>query len=275
MSVLDRHTVTLRAHGERAWNHFRSVQLAEELAGLLFHFFFFVLDEWNHVAENGKRGNAGISCAADGLHGDGHDGVEAEFLMKGSKSQDEADRGTVRVGDDVAAGLLAPSLDIDQLDVAAVDLGNDKGNVFLHAKGAGIRDYGASGVGKARLEFGGDRGIERGKDDFGSAFWCGGRNLHLPDGRRNRCFEAPARGVRIDLAFGAVGGGQPCHLEPRMVLQHLDKSLTNDASGAKNTYWNLFHGYLEFYNRLRIGPPFGAGRSITEVRNADLHRLIA
>ncbi len=34
----------------------------------------------------------GISRAADGLHGDRHDGFEAEFLMKRRQCQDETDR---------------------------------------------------------------------------------------------------------------------------------------------------------------------------------------
>ena len=114
------------------------VDLAEEFLGFLFHFFFFVLDEGDHVAEDVERGHAGISRAADGLHGDGHDGLEAELLVQRRERQNQADGGTVWIGDDVAAGFLAPGLDVDELDVAAVDFGDHQRDVFLHAQGAGI-----------------------------------------------------------------------------------------------------------------------------------------
>ena len=78
VAVFDGDAVALRAHGEGAGDHFRAVQLAEELAGFLFHLFFFVADEGDDIAENIERGHAGISRAAHGLHGHGHHGLEAE-----------------------------------------------------------------------------------------------------------------------------------------------------------------------------------------------------
>ena len=67
-------------------------------------------------------------------------------------------------------GLLAPGLRFDQRDVIAVDLGNDQRHVGLHAQGAGIGNDGASGVGELGLQFAGDPGIERGENNFRSAF---------------------------------------------------------------------------------------------------------
>ena len=167
---------------------FAPFELAEQFLGLLFHLFFFIADVGDHVAEDVERGHAGISRAAHGLHGDGHHGFEAELLVKGRQREHQADRRAVGIGHDVAAGFLAPCLDVDQLDVSAIDFRNDERNVLLHAQCAGVRDHGAAGVGKAGLEFGGDGSIEGGENNFRSAFGSGGRNLHLRDGGRESEF---------------------------------------------------------------------------------------
>ena len=52
--------------------------------------------------------------------------------MKRRESQHESDRGAVWIRDDISAGFFAPSLDVDQFDVARVDLGDNERNVFLH-----------------------------------------------------------------------------------------------------------------------------------------------
>src|SRR5579864_1066698 len=239
VTVFDGDAVALRAHGKGAGNYSRSVDLAEQLASLLFHFFFFITDEGDYVAQNVERGDTGISRAADGLHGDGHNCFQAEALVDRSQRENEANRGAVGIGDHVAPRFLAPGLDIDELDVAAVDLGDHQRHVFLHTQGTGVGDDSAAGLGETRLEFGGDGGIEGGKNDFGRAIGGGGRDLHLGDPRRDLGFQAPTRRLAVNLPFGAVRGGQPGHFEPGMVLEHLDKSLSNDAGGAEDANRNF------------------------------------
>ena len=246
VAVFHRDAVALRAHGECAGDHFGAVELAQKFLRFLLHLFLFVFDERDDVAEDVERGYTGISRTADGLHRDGHHGFEAKPLMDRRESEDQSDGGAVGIGNDVAAVLFVPCLNVDQLNVASVDFRDHQRDVFIHAQRAGVGNDRATRVGKARLEFGGDRGIERGEDHLGRAIGCGRRNLHFGDGGWDRCLEAPARGVRIGLAFGAVGSGQPCHLEPRVVLEHLDKSLSYDAGGAQDSYRNLFHGYMDF-----------------------------
>ena len=162
------------------------------------------------------------------------------------EGEDEADGRAVGIGHDVAARFLAPALNVDQLDVAAVDFWDDQRHVFLHAQSAGIRYDGAAGLGEAGLEFGGDRGVERGEDDFGRAFRCGRRNLHCGHGLRNWSLQAPAGRVCVNLAFGSVRGRQPGDFEPGMVLQHLDESLSDNAGRAENADRNFgIHRVIE------------------------------
>ena len=66
--------------------------------------------------------------------------------------------------------------------------------------------------------------------------------LGAPSGpRARRAFWRRERGVSSSIAsaaspylsFRTIGSGQPRHLEPGMVLEHLDEALTHDAGSAK------------------------------------------
>ena len=94
----------------------------------------------------------------------------------------------------------------------------------------------AAGIGKLRFEFARDSGIEGGKDNLGRAVGLGGRNRHPGDVRRDRGLQPPARRFGVRTAFGAIGGREPRHFKPRMMLQHLDKALADDAGGTENSY---------------------------------------
>ena len=127
----------------------------------------------------------------------------------------QADGRAVGIGDHVAARLLARGLLLDQVQVIGVDFGNDERHVGRHAEGAGVGDDGASGVGKARLHFAGDGGVERGEDDLGRAFGLGRGDGHVGDALGQRRVEAPLGGLAIGLAAGAVAGREPRDLETR------------------------------------------------------------
>ena len=71
---------------------------------------------------------------------------------------------------------------------------------------------------------------------FGAPCGLGGRNRHLGDVGGDGSFQTPARGFGIRPAFRPIGSGKPCDFEPRMMLQHLNKSLADDAGGTENSY---------------------------------------
>ena len=75
--------------------------------------------------------------------------------MKWGKSQNQADRRAIGVRHNVAAGFLAPALNVDQLDMPTVNFRDDQRYILLHAERAGVGDHRAAGVSEARLEFGG------------------------------------------------------------------------------------------------------------------------
>ena len=117
MAVFDRDAIAMGADGELGGNDLAALEFAEEFAGLFLHLLFFVLDEGHDVAEDVHGGDAGIARAADGLHGYGKDGFHAEGLLQRSQRNGESHDRAVGVGDHEAAGLLAPGLRLDELEV--------------------------------------------------------------------------------------------------------------------------------------------------------------
>src|ERR1051326_3566816 len=100
------------------------------------------------------------------------------------------------------------------MQMRAVDFGNNQRDLSMHAKGAGVGDYGVAGAGEARLELGGDGGVQRGEDYFGRARRISRGNAHACNRRWNGRLKAPARRFVIRLAERAAGGGDPGELEP-------------------------------------------------------------
>ena len=165
--------------------------------------------------------------------------------MQRSQGQHQSNGRAVGISDGKAAGFAPPRLGFDQLDMIAVDLRNHQRNVGLHAQRARIGDDRTTGVCELRLQFAGDRGIEGGEDNFRRAFGLGGRNRHLGDVRGDGSFQTPARGFGIRPAFGTIGSGKPCDFEPRMMLQHLNEALADDAGGTEDSYRKFVrHGKL-------------------------------
>ena len=138
--------------------------------------------------------------------------------MKRREREHQANRRAIRIGNGKPFGLLAPSLRIDEGDVISVNLRDDERHVGLHAKGAGVGNDCAPGIGELRLQFASDGGIERGEDNSWGAVGLGGRNCHVGDPGGNYSFQSPARGFGIRTALGSIGSGEPCHLKPWMML---------------------------------------------------------
>ncbi len=107
VTVVNRDAIAVRA--ERGIEHVDVIPLecAEQLAYFFLQLLFFVLDERDDVAEDVERGDAGIACAGDGLHGADEELLDAELLVQRLEGEHEADGAAVGVGDDVAAGLPA------------------------------------------------------------------------------------------------------------------------------------------------------------------------
>ena len=125
---------------------------------------------------------------------------------------------------------------VDQPNVIAIDFGNHQRHVGLHAQGAGVGDDRAAGGGKLRFQFPGNRGIERGKDDFRRTFGFGGRNLHPGDVAR--VWQSSDASVQLPHRAVLPSDRKPraTHFKPRVMFQHLDESLADDAGGTENSY---------------------------------------
>ncbi len=97
--------------------------------------------------------------AGDGLVAGGENAGAVEGLVEGVKGHEGDGRGAVGVGDD--AVVLG--------DVGGVDLGDDEGDVGVHAEGAGVIDDDATGLGGEGCELAGDAaaGAKEGDIDAG------------------------------------------------------------------------------------------------------------
>src|SRR5438128_8746756 len=113
----------------------------------------------------------------------------------------------------------------------------------MHAQRARVGNYRASRLSETGLEFGSDACVQCREDNFRSVFGLCRGNTHSSDAGRDRRLHPPARGLGIETTFGAVRGSQPSDLEPGMVLQHLDETLSHNAGSTQNSYWSFhLHG---------------------------------
>ena len=156
--------VAVRTYPGRQSFHLGAVELAQQFERLGFELLFFAADVRNHIAQDVERRDARITGPADRLHGAHKYALQAKAVGQRLEREHQPDRAAVGVGHDVAAGLLTPGLRLEQAQVGRVDLGNHQRNIRLHAKCAGIRDYGATGCGKLRLQFARNVGVEGGED---------------------------------------------------------------------------------------------------------------
>jgi len=135
VTVFHGDAIALGADGEAGGDDLASLELAEKLACFLLHLFLFVLDVGNDVAENVQGGDAGITRAADGLHGDGKDGFNAESFLQRRQRQGQSHDRAVGVGDHESAGVPVPGLRADELEMAGIDFRNDQRHMRVHAEG--------------------------------------------------------------------------------------------------------------------------------------------
>ena len=129
--------------------------------------------------------------------------------------------------------------------MVGVDLGDDQGDVRGHAEGGGVGDDGAAGGGEEGLELAGDGGVDGGEDDAGKvgAGELRGVGLedHLRDAGGEGRVETPGAGFGVGLAGAAVAGGEPGDVEPGVVFEELDESLSDHAGRAEDAYVTPFH----------------------------------
>ena len=85
--------------------------------------------------------------------------------MQGFEDDGHAGRGAVGIGENAATPAAAARLDLQQIEMIGVDLGQEQGDVGLAAEGGGIGADPTAGLGEGRLDLAGDIGGEGGKDE--------------------------------------------------------------------------------------------------------------
>ena len=245
VAVFHCHAIAVRTYPGIQSFHPGAIELAQQFERLGFELLFFAADVRNYIAQDVQRRNAWITGAADRLHGADKYALQAKALRQWFERQHQPDGAAVGVGHDVAAGLLAPVLRLEQAQVGCVDLGNHQWNIRLHAKCAGIGDYGATRSGKLRLQFARNVGVEGGEDHARRALRSRGGDHHRGDTAGEWGIQLPAHGLAVAFAAGLVTGGQPRDFKPRVPLEQLDEALTDDSRSAKNAYLvSCLHGRI-------------------------------
>src|SRR5579864_8541144 len=95
--------MALGAHGERCGLDLRAVHSTEDLQGLALDFFFFLVDEGQHVVGRVERSHAGIASAGESLHSCSDSCRDAESRVEWRERQSNHYGRAVRIRDDEAA----------------------------------------------------------------------------------------------------------------------------------------------------------------------------
>lgn len=117
---------------------------AEDLAGLGLELVLLALDEGDDVVHDVHGGDARVTGAGDGLHGDdAHVGNGAEAGLQRGEGDDEPDDGAVGVADEEALGeLVHGALVRDEVEVGEVDGGDDERHEGIAAVVLGVGEDG-------------------------------------------------------------------------------------------------------------------------------------
>jgi hypothetical protein len=95
--------------------------------------------------------------------------------------------------------------------------------------------------GEGFLGFTGDRGVETREHQLGGEGGVEWLDGEVGDPLRRRARQAPGAGGGVGLAGGTVGGRDLGHLEPGMIGEELDESLSDRARGAQDSDGDLRH----------------------------------
>jgi hypothetical protein len=217
---------------------FGAVEAAEQFAGLLLHLLLFAADVGDGVVEDLHRGDAGVAGTRDGLQGRDVDPFEPEPVERGER-RDHRDGRAVRVLQERAVPAALVALDLDEVDVFGVHLGDDERDGGGHPGVRGVRGDDVARLGEAGFDRGTDRGGERGEQQ-----WHVVRNLvgvgrphgHLADAVGDGDVESPLGGVVVAPAGRVLAGGQRGDLEVGVWVEELDESLAHGARRAEDAY---------------------------------------
>src|SRR5437867_2176836 len=148
---------------------------AEGLLGFAAHLLLLVLDERHDVRGDVERWDAGIPGPGERLVGGHMDLREVERIGQRLHRQGEARNGAVRVPDHKTTRSKR-RLAFDERDVVGVHLGNQEGDVRIHAVGRCVRKNPHPGSSGLRFDIGRDirRQGAKGGDDLVPA-----QNLHI------------------------------------------------------------------------------------------------
>src|SRR5262249_6760334 len=131
-----------------------------------------------------------------------------------------------------AAILLLPW---NGIEMRGIDLGDEQGNVGIHAVISGIADNGVAGA--SEVFFRGTRHgrIERGEDEVAIERRIEPLNDEIASHGRNRSVQVPIYGACVRLTGRTLGGGNFGEFKPRVIYKKFDQTLANKTSGAENT----------------------------------------
>ena len=225
-------------------------QMTENLQRFLFTLLVLAADIGDHVIHHFRPALEGLACAADGLIGADHDPLGLK-IQQGPQGGHIALDGAVGLdGDKAVLGAQTFPLGFDDCRVAAIDLGNQHGNVADAAVGAIIGDHRRFRPGVAFFQradlvllhiHGAEHEIHPGRHVFHLRRVQHGHIRHI--GGNGAILERPAAFHRFPVRFsGAAGGrGQASHLKPGVMLQKKREALADHSGRAYDSYTIRLH----------------------------------
>ena len=117
-----------------------------------------------------------------------------------------------------------------------MDLGDDQRSLRVHAKRRSVADDGKPGVGEFGFDGLGHRTVEGREDEIalGQLIRNASTDDQLAGRRRWLAGQAPGRRFGVGLAGRPFGSRHRGQAEPRMALEQLDESLSNESRRSEN-----------------------------------------
>ena len=250
VTVRDRHTEALRGNGGLLGvDDVVTLDVAPQLQGFALTLFLFAADVGDHVVHDLRHTVKGLSGTGNCLIGAHQSLVHTKFLHQRVQSRHIALQAAVGLdGDEAALGAQTLALCGDDLNMVGIDLGHHHGYIRGEAVGAVVGHHRALclGVGLFQsldLVLGHVDGAENEVHLCGDLFHLGSVLHHHPLdalGHRGGHGPAAAHSLFIRFACAAARSSQDGPLEPGMVLQQRNKTLTHHTGCAYDTHFILF-----------------------------------
>src|SRR5260370_10289452 len=112
---------------------------------------------------------------------------------------------------------------------------NEQRNIGVHAVIPGIADDGIARAGEILFGGASDGRIERRKNEVAVEREVEAFNDEAARGIGNRRVEVPANGFGVSSTRRTLGGGNFGKVKPRMIAEHLNETLADNACSAKDS----------------------------------------